>query len=560
MACGTHGKIVLAGVLALSAVAASAPAAAVVFFEGIDPNTLQPRRALVIAVPTVRHAAGFQPLDNPINDSVAVTKTLESIGFSFTQNLAAQFETTEMTRRTIKNAIYDFATELKGTDTIGLVYFAGHGIERDDGRRYLVPYDGLVRYERDLEDELIPVEFIYDAFREAGTPLNFLILDTCRNNPFAEKLATFASGHESSSKRKRPPKNVVILSSTLSGDVAADGAGNLSPFAQAFIDGIREWDKRHTTVLDDISSRIETYSSPNASYQIGELILRGSGGFVFAPSKTSYDAEKNAWQKLAQRKRVNIREIEEHQYQYRGGYFHGAATKAIEELHGRGQQVTSQATMLQTVTVLQPGWRVRATPAGRTIDFTPPTAVAVLPAAPPIADPQTGNKSWWPVQTDVGLSYIASGAFRNLPNVKNYVTIPINKGTTATRVPAEVAGITAYFTPIQNDPANPERIKVASMAPPIAKVSIPLEDPEDPQARANAWLKYLDKALELEKAGVDLSQAVLEFVKSSSPEPVQETVAQISYWTATNVTRGDVFVGAVPVDNDLFRSRFGEIN
>lgn len=557
MAFLSYRKFSTAFALMVSAAAASLPAKAENFFEGIDPNLLRPRHALVIAVPTVRNAAGFQELKNPVNDAAAVTKALEGIGFMLTQNLTAQVGTAGMTRQTIKNALYDFAAQLKGTDAVGLVYFAGHGIERDDGRRYLVPYDALVRYERDLDDELIPVDLIHDAFREAGNPLNFLILDTCRNNPFGGKLPTFGAGLEIRVGKDLP--NVVILSSTLRGDVAADGAGNLSPFARAFIDGIMEWDQYDSVALNRISGRTKRYAGPDAaSYQVGELVKRGeSGDFIFASSRSSYDLEKTAWEKLTRRQKISDYEYKEHQMLFRGGYFYAAAAEARAELlHGSSLPMATLEAVPKPLTLIGPGYRIRNAPAGKTIDFTPPKEIPVLPSAPPVSDPQTGQQ-WWPVPTAAGLGYAASNAFRNLPDIGSYVTVPIDWDTIVASLSTATPGAAGEAKAIHTDPANPGKVLIWPKSPPVTRVTIPVGKLDSPGAKALAWSQYLDKAYELEKSGVDLSHATLEFVERTSAKSDPKTVAQISYWAGTHRESAQGYVKAVPVDTQLFQSLFG---
>ena len=64
-----------------------------------------------------------------------------------------------LTCQNVKAAIYDFAEKLKFKGGVGLVYFAGHGVERD-GNLYLVPYDAFLKYERDFYEELIPMRSI----------------------------------------------------------------------------------------------------------------------------------------------------------------------------------------------------------------------------------------------------------------------------------------------------------------------------------------------------------------------------------------------------------------
>ena len=75
-------------------------------------------------------------LKNPVNDAVLMTRTLESKGFQVTILKNA-------TERQMKDGIYNFTRSLD-EQSIGLFYFAGHGIEIN-GDNYLIPVDAEIR-------------------------------------------------------------------------------------------------------------------------------------------------------------------------------------------------------------------------------------------------------------------------------------------------------------------------------------------------------------------------------------------------------------------------------
>src|SRR5262249_1167087 len=127
----------------------------------------QKRVALVIGNSAYQHAAR---LPNPANDASAVAKLIKDIGF-----YVAHF------RRDLRRAIREFAQQARGAD-IAIVYYAGHGIELN-GTNYLVPTDGRLDQDFDVEDETVPLDRLLAAI-EPAKRLRLVMLDACRDNPF----------------------------------------------------------------------------------------------------------------------------------------------------------------------------------------------------------------------------------------------------------------------------------------------------------------------------------------------------------------------------------------
>ena len=79
-----------------------------------------------------------------------------------------------------------FAGRVAGAD-IAIVYYAGHGIEVA-GENYLVPVDAKLGRDRDLDYEAVTLASVLNVVSEARK-LKLVILDACRNNPLADKIA-----------------------------------------------------------------------------------------------------------------------------------------------------------------------------------------------------------------------------------------------------------------------------------------------------------------------------------------------------------------------------------
>ena len=81
-------------------------------------------------------------------------------------------------------ALRDFSDRATGAD-IAAVFYAGHGIEIDK-QNYLIPVDARLGTDRNVRFEAIPLDDVLVA-SEGAKGLRIIILDACRENPFATK-------------------------------------------------------------------------------------------------------------------------------------------------------------------------------------------------------------------------------------------------------------------------------------------------------------------------------------------------------------------------------------
>ena len=184
--------------------------------------------ALIIGNNSYVHAPA---LDNPVNDARAVAKLLRSIGFDVMEHY-------DVGKADAGDIMEAFAKKTTSAD-VGLVYFAGHGIQVS-GTTYLVPTDVSLDNNRDLR-KLIPADhFLEDAAQAAK--LGVVILDACRDNPFIKRLSEAAGKSRSMvvgrglSRIGDVPKNSMIAYATQAGNVALDGTGGVnSPYAAALV-------------------------------------------------------------------------------------------------------------------------------------------------------------------------------------------------------------------------------------------------------------------------------------------------------------------------------------
>lgn len=173
-----------------------------------------PRTALIIG----NSDYALMPLTNPENDAEDIAEKLESLDFEviFAKNKS---------KAEMKALIRKFGEKLKQKGGVGLFFYAGHGLQID-GHNYLVPVDFKASVSYEVADAAVNSGLITGAMEEAANPLNIILLDACRDNPFPRKNRSSARGLA----RMDSASGTIIAYSTSPGDVAADGEGRNSPY------------------------------------------------------------------------------------------------------------------------------------------------------------------------------------------------------------------------------------------------------------------------------------------------------------------------------------------
>src|SRR5689334_12267816 len=166
-------------------------------------------------------------LPNPVNDGNSIAATLRDAGFDVVDNRH------DLSAADTRRALRDFSDRASNAD-IAVVYYAGHGIEVDGGN-YLIPVDAKLERDTDVYDEALSLDRVLLAV-EPAKKLRLVILDACRDNPFAKNmkrtLAQRAIG-QGLAKIEPSSPNLLIAYSAKAGSTAADGDGKNSPFTTA---------------------------------------------------------------------------------------------------------------------------------------------------------------------------------------------------------------------------------------------------------------------------------------------------------------------------------------
>ena len=192
-----------------------------------SPTFAEKRIALVVGNSDYQNVAR---LNNPANDARLMADKLRALGFAIVGSVAR----IDLDKAAFDNAVRTFGRELQGAE-VGLFYYAGHGLQVR-GANYLVPVNANPVREADLDFEPEDVGLVLRQMEGAGTRLNMVFLDACRNNPFGGRGLRSSGGGLA---QMNAPEGTLISYATQPGNVAQDGTDGDSPYTKALVQTIR---------------------------------------------------------------------------------------------------------------------------------------------------------------------------------------------------------------------------------------------------------------------------------------------------------------------------------
>jgi uncharacterized caspase-like protein len=194
---------------------------------GMTPGHAQSRAALVIGNGSYWNVPS---LPNPTNDAGDVAGSLQRLGFAVRRVTNGSLD--EM-----RGALLDFVPVARGSE-MALVYFAGHGMEIA-GENWLIPIDAELATDTAVDREAISLGIVLQTVSGASK-VGLVILDACRNNPFAGKIERriAAPAVDRGLVGVEPPGSVLVAYAAREGTTASDGTGRNSPYTEALLHNI----------------------------------------------------------------------------------------------------------------------------------------------------------------------------------------------------------------------------------------------------------------------------------------------------------------------------------
>jgi Caspase domain len=189
------------------------------------------RVALVIGNSAYKNASS---LPNTINDSSAIAALFKSVGFEVV------ISRNDLGVVDFKRSVREFLITAENAD-MAVVYYAGHGIEIS-GTNYLVPVDARLSRDYDVDDEAVSLDRIIWALQSVRR-LRLILLDACRDNPFAAKLRSAgnrAAARGGLAKIEEVSADTLVAYAAKAGSISYDGDGINSPYATALIKHLAE--------------------------------------------------------------------------------------------------------------------------------------------------------------------------------------------------------------------------------------------------------------------------------------------------------------------------------
>jgi tetratricopeptide (TPR) repeat protein len=227
------------------------------------------RYALVIG--NSNYSKDIGTLKNPVNDATDVATELRKSNFDV-QLL------TNATYIQIREAMRKFQDRLTSgpkDQTVGLFYYAGHGVQYQD-ENYLVPIDANVKFEDDIVRMCFPVQrMVLNNMENTNSRMNIIILDACRNNPFPATTRSVGGGL-AEMKRAR---GSFIAYATAPGSVASDGVGRNGLYTQELLKALRKPGLTIEQVFKDVRMNVLNLSGEkqytwDSSNIIGEFYFK----------------------------------------------------------------------------------------------------------------------------------------------------------------------------------------------------------------------------------------------------------------------------------------------
>ncbi len=292
-----------------------------------------PRVALIIGNSKYIEA----PLRNPGNDAKGIAGELQKMGFQVNLKLDAG-------RSEMIEAIRGFGAELGKKKGVGMFYYAGHGAQLA-WKNYLIPVDAVIDRIEDMQTKTVELNSLLEGLIKAQNPMNVIILDACRDNPFGNKVHSQQKGL---SQFDAPPGSLLAYA-TSPGNTAADGEGTNGLYTENLLRELKVPEAK----IEDVFKRVRlNVRRKSEGQQIPWESTSLEQDFYFLPPAqlkklTAEEAEKLFEEQLGTWERVkaskDLAPIEDYIRKYPSGNFSELAQFRLDKLLAEKEVVAAEA-------------------------------------------------------------------------------------------------------------------------------------------------------------------------------------------------------------------------
>jgi len=172
------------------------------FLKELNKDTIITDSKIAVLIANTNYNNDSLDLRNPSNDVKAISRSLEKLEFDIITK-------ENVTLKELQKIIVEFQDTIDSYD-FGLIYYAGHGFEDENGNAYIIPADipGRNSLQKNCESVNDLVNLLGSLKKNC-----ILILDACRekgNNGLEKPI------------RITDPRNIKLAYSTSSGKTASD--------------------------------------------------------------------------------------------------------------------------------------------------------------------------------------------------------------------------------------------------------------------------------------------------------------------------------------------------
>ncbi len=212
-------------------------------------------------------------LANPVNDATDMTKALTEVGFEVISG-------TNLSLKQMTDKVREFGDKLKANGGVGLFYYAGHGVQVNN-RNYLIPVEADVSREDEIDFAALNFEIVLRKMATANNGLNIVILDACRNNPFARSWSRDAS--DGGLAQISAPTGTFIAYATSPDKTASDGTGRNGLYTAELLKYIKQ---PNLTIEEAFKNVLISVKNTSGGKQVPWTSSSFSGDFYFKAEKS----------------------------------------------------------------------------------------------------------------------------------------------------------------------------------------------------------------------------------------------------------------------------------